>query len=159
MGAGFGRRPSAPRMKSIVEIEVSRPRQEVAALLADPGNMTKWMHDLERYEHISGEFGMPGSQYRMVPKAGSPQLLFISTMTARNLPDRLALKLESPAVDVSVTTTFAALSDQTTKMISEEVFTFQGLFNQLFSFLARREIKKHHRDHIESFKRFAEGER
>ena len=142
-------------MKSIIEIEVNRPRQEVAVLMADPGNMTEWMHDLERYEHISGAFGMAGSRYRMVPK-GSQQIEFVSTVTARNLPERLVLKLKSPSVDVSVTTTFTALSDQRTRMVSNEVFTFHGLFNKLFSLLASRDIRKHHRDHIESFKRFAE---
>jgi uncharacterized protein YndB with AHSA1/START domain len=146
-------------MKSIVEIEVNRPRQEVAALMADPGNMTKWMHDLERYEHIGGDFGMPGSQYRMVPKAGAGQMRFVSTVTARNLPEQLTLKLESPMADIAITATFIALSGQTTKMISQEVFTFRGLFNKLFSTLGRRDIRRHHREHIESFKRFAEGAR
>ncbi|MEA2985010.1 MAG: hypothetical protein QOD94_1264, partial [Alphaproteobacteria bacterium] len=132
-------------MKSIVDIEVNRPRQEVAALMADPGNMTKWMHDLERYEHIGGDFGMPGSQYRMVPKAATRQAGFVSTVIARNLPEQLVLKLKSPMADVAVTATFTALSDRRTRLVSEEVFTFHGLFNRVFSLLARGQIKKHHR--------------
>lgn len=144
-------------MKSIVEIEVNVPKKQLAALFADPDSMTKWMDDLERYELISGDAGMPGSKYRMVPKAGRSHMSFIATVTARNLPDALALKLESSSVDVSVTGTFAALSAHNTKVISEEEFTFRGPFDRMFGFLAQREIKKNHRHHMECFKRFAEG--
>jgi len=143
-------------MKSIVEIEIDVPKQELAALFADPGNMTTWMDDLERYELISGDAGMPGSRYRMVPKAGASQMEFVATLTSRNLPDEMGLTLESPNVDVSIICTFAALSAHRTKLVSREVFTFRGLFNKLFGFLAQRDIRKHHRCHMEAFKQFAE---
>jgi len=143
-------------MKSTVELEIAVPKHKLAALFADPGNMTKWMDDLERYEHLSGDTGMPGSRYRMVPKAGTSQMEFIATVTARDLPDELGLKLESPTVDVAIRCTFAALSAHKTKLVSEEVFMFRGLFNRMFGFLARNEIRKHHRRHIGAFKRFAE---
>jgi hypothetical protein len=144
-------------MKSIVELEVAVPKQELAALFADPGNMTKWMDDLERYEHVGGDAGMRGSTYRMVPKAGTSQMEFTATVTARNLPDAMGLKLESPNVDVSIICTFGALSPHRTKLVSEEVFMFRGLFNKLFGLLAMRDIRKHHRRHMEAFKRFAES--
>lgn len=144
-------------MKSIVELEVDVPKNELAALFADPDNMTKWMDDLQRYEHIGGEAGMPGSQYRMVPKPGTSQMEFVATVTARNLPDEMGLRLESPTVDVAIRCIFAALSPHRTKLISEEVFTFRGLFNRIFGFLAQKDIKTHHRRHIESFKQFAES--
>jgi hypothetical protein len=34
-------------MKSIVEIEINMPQQQVAELFADPGNNPKWMPDFE----------------------------------------------------------------------------------------------------------------
>ena len=143
-------------MKSIVELEIEAPLERVAALLAEPGNMTRWMDDLERVEILSGEPGIPGSTFRMVGKAGSAQSDFVVTVTRRTLPKALGLKLQSPSVDVAVADTFTALSARRTKLVSEEVFRFHGLFNTLFSFLARNTIRKHHRRHIESFKRFAE---
>jgi hypothetical protein len=144
-------------MKSIVDIEVHRPRRDVAMLLADPANTTQWMHDLAAYEHIGGEIGAVGARYRMVPKPGTRQLAFVSTVTGMHLPERLSLRLESPTVDVLVNTTFTALAKDRTRLVSEEKFIFHGLFNKMFSFLAQSAIKKHRRDHFESFKRFAEG--
>ena len=109
-------------MKSIVAIDIHRPRREVSMLLADPGNMTKWMHDLAAYEHIGGETGAVGAQYRMVPKPGTRQSAFVSTVTAMHLPERLSLRLQSPTVDVLVDTTFTALGKDRTKLVSEEKF-------------------------------------
>jgi Polyketide cyclase / dehydrase and lipid transport len=146
-------------MKSIVAIEIHRPRREVSMLLADPGNMTKWMHDLAAYEHIGGETGAVGARYRMVPKKGTRQSGFVSTVTAMHLPEYLSLRLQSPTVDVLVHTTFTALAKDRTRLVSEEKFIFHGLFRKMFSLFARRDIRKHHREHIESFRRFAESER
>jgi uncharacterized membrane protein len=56
-------------MKSVVQVEINAPASEVATLFADPRNSPKWMLDLDRYEPVSGEQGMPGSTYRLVPKA------------------------------------------------------------------------------------------
>jgi hypothetical protein len=155
----WGSKPSTrrlPCMRSVIELEIARPLENVAALLADTGNMTKWMDDLERVEPLNGELGMPGSTFRMVGKAGRPQSDFVVTVTGRMLPKTLRLKLQSPSVDVAIADTFTSLSARRTKLVSEEWFRFHGLFNTLFGFLAQSKIRKHHRRHMESFKRFAE---
>ena len=144
-------------MKSIVDVEINAPKSDVAALMADPANMPHWMDDLARIEPVSGNPEIPGSRFRMVGKPGSAQADFAVTVTARHLPDLFALKLESHRVDVAVTTTFTTLSAARTKLRSEEVFSFHGLTNAVFGLLAQSRIRKHHRDHIESFRRFAES--
>jgi hypothetical protein len=142
-------------MKSVVEIEIDVPQARLADLFADPRNNPKWMTDLERYEPVSGEQGMPGSTYRLVPKTGS--MVFLATVVSLSLPDELRLNLEASNVRVSITGKLIALSPTKTKLISEEVFTFKGLFNAMFGLLfARNAIKAAHRHHIEDFKRFAE---
>ena len=42
-------------MKSVVEVEIDMPLQEVAELFADPRNNPQWMHDVKSYEPVSGE--------------------------------------------------------------------------------------------------------
>jgi hypothetical protein len=144
-------------MKSVVAIEVARPRRQVAMLLANPANMTKWMHDLAGYDLIDGDPGAAGARFHMVPKPGTEQSDFVSTVTAMRLPERYCLRLQSPEVDVVVDTTFEALAKNRTKMVSKEKFIFHGLFRRLFGRFARDDIHKHHRDHIEAFKQFAES--
>ena len=141
-------------MKSTVEIEINKPQQEVAKLFADPANNLKWMHDLKSYEPVSGEQGEPGSTYRLVPKKGN--MIFLATVVSRK-PSELKLDLEASNVHVAITGKVIAESPAKTKLISEEVFTFKGLFSTIFGFFAGKSIKSVHRRHIEEFKKFAEN--
>ena len=142
-------------MTSVVEVDIDRAQADVAALMADPRNNTKWMDDVARVEPIDGELGTPGSTYRLVPREGN--MVFVATVAARDT-DRLRLRLDASNV-VSVTSTLIETAPDRTRLISEEVFRFKGLFNTLFGFLAQASIKKVHRRHIEAFKRFAETHR
>jgi hypothetical protein len=142
-------------MKSVVEVEINTPQKEAAELYSDPRNNPKWMHDIARYEPLSGEEGMPSSTYRLVPKEGD--MIFVATVVERNLPDQLKLHLETSDVDVDVKGTFSSLSPTRTKLISEQVFTFQRADDETVSSSVKEDIKAAHRRHMEDFKRFAEN--
>ena len=142
-------------MKSLVELEIDRPQAEAAVLYADPRNNLKWMHDIARYEPLSGEQGMPGSTYRLVPKEAD--MIFVATVVERNLPDELRLQLKASDVDVDVKGTFSRLSPTRTKLISEEVFIFKGADDETVDPAVKENIKAVHRHHMEDFKRFAES--
>lgn len=142
-------------MKSTVELDINAQQPQLAELFADPRNNPRWMDDIERIEPLKGEPGEPGSMYRLVPKKGT--MVFVATVVTRALPTRVKLLLETPRISVWVTDTFLSLSDHKTKLISEEVFTFKGLFSKITGLMARRAIKRAHRRHMESFKRFAES--
>ena len=143
-------------MKSIVEVEINMPQREAAELYADPRNNLKWMHDIAGYQPLSGEEGMPGSTYRLVPKEGD--MTFVATVVERNLPDELKLHLEASDVHVEVRGTFSSLSPTRTKLISEEVFTFKSGDGETVSRSVKEDIKAAPRQHIEDFKRFAENQ-
>ena len=143
-------------MKSIVEIEINLPQRQIAELYADPRNNPKWMHEGVRYEPVSGEEGMPGSTYRLVPTTEG--MVFLATVVARNLPNELKLNLEGSDVDVAITVKMIALSSTKTKLISEEVFTFKGPGNATVNASVNDAIKAAHRRHMEDFKSFAEGQ-
>jgi hypothetical protein len=80
-------------LKSVIEIEIHVPQARLAALYADPKLNTRWMDDMERMEPISGQLGMPGSKYRLVPKKGD--MVFVATVLVRNLPAEFALESRS----------------------------------------------------------------
>jgi hypothetical protein len=145
-------------MKSVVELDIELQQAKVAELFADPMNNPKWMEDIDRIEPLNGKPGEPGSVYRLVPKKEG-DLEFVATVVSRDLPTQVRLSLETPSVSVSVTDKFISLSDQVTMLISEETFKFQGLFHKVFGFFPRAAIKRAHRQHMESFKRFAESQR
>jgi hypothetical protein len=142
-------------MKSRVDLEINAPQAELAALLADPGNNTRWMDDLERIEPVVGEPGQPGSTYQMVPAKGT--MVFLATVLKRALPAEVQLLLRARRASVLVTDTFLKLSEGKTRLISEEEFTFMGPVQKLLGLFSRKSIARAHRRHMESFKRFAEG--
>lgn len=144
-------------MKTVIEIEICVPQVRLAALYADPQQNTKWMDDIERIEPISGQLGMPGSKYRLLPKSGD--MVFVATVLARNLPAELHLSLEATNVTILVKGRFTALSPSNTGLRHEQVFRFKGLFNKVFGFLAQRAIRKAQRRHMQAFKRFAEAQK
>jgi hypothetical protein len=142
-------------LKSVVELEIDAPRPKVAQLFADPLDNPRWMEDIERVEPIRGEPGVPGSIYRLVPKRG--KMVFEATVVSRKLPTELKLALDAPGVSVDVNGTLLESSAERTKLISEETFRFKGALRKLFGFLAQGAIRRAHRRHMESFKRFAES--
>jgi len=143
-------------MTSRVELDINEGQAQVAELFTDPRNSPAWMDDLERVEPISGELGQPGSMYRLVPKKG--RLVFVATVVSRLLPVELQVRLDNPHVSMMATDTFLKLSEGKTRLVSEEVFIFKGLFGAVAGFFARGAIGRAHRRHMESFKRFAESQ-
>ena len=143
-------------MKSTVEVEIAAPLDEVSRLLADPRHSAEWMHDLARYELVSGEPGAVGSTYRLVPKDG--KLIFLATVQERGPAGELRLHLHSPSVDVAITATLAAIAPDHTRLVSEEVFTFRGVLS-LLVLLAAGPIRASHRRHMEDFKKWVEERR
>jgi hypothetical protein len=141
-------------MRSVVEMDIEAPQQKVAALFADPGKSKEWMEDIELYEPIGGEPGMPGSIYRLVPRDGDA---FVATVVSRDLPREHQLYLDAPGVAVAIKGSFAALSPQRTRLISEEDFDFKGgMLARLGGLLSRGAIRRAHRRQMQAFRRYAE---
>jgi len=141
-------------MTSRVELDINEPQTQLARLFADPRNNPAWMDNVERIEPISGAAGQFGSVYRMVPKGRG--WMFVATVVERALPEEVRLLLRGPRVTVEIKDNFVRLSDDRTRLISEETFTFEGFFRKAIGMLARGSIKRAHRRHMEAFKRFAE---
>ena len=74
-------------MKSVIELEIDVPQARLATLFADAQQNTKWMDDVENVETISGQLGMPGSKYRLVPKKG--KMVFVATYLPGIFPANL----------------------------------------------------------------------
>jgi hypothetical protein len=145
-------------MTSHVELDIAAPQARVAELFVDPRNNPRWMDDLDHIEPVSGELGEAGSSYRLVPKRGSMgSMIFVATIVTRALPSEVRLLLRARRISMHATGRFVRVSNRRTRLISEEVFTFDGVVQKVIGFFARRSIAAAHRRHMESFKRFAES--
>jgi hypothetical protein len=141
-------------MKSTVQVDIDAPQQKVAALFADPSHSAEWMEDLELYEPIDGEPGMPGSIYRLVQRHGES---FLGTVVSRDLPREQQLYLDAPKLAVSIKSRFSELSPGRTRLTSEEDFDFKGgLLARLNGLLSRGAIQRAHQRQMQAFRRYAE---
>jgi hypothetical protein len=140
-------------VKSTVVVDVDAPPKEVASLFADPSINVQWMHEIDRYEPISGKQGMPGSVYRLIPKHGAT--LYTATIV-RRFPDQLYLNLEADNVSVEVHGIIRTLENGRTRLISKENFKFKGVWNKVYGVFAGPILRNVHRRHINAFKAFAE---
>ncbi len=80
----------------------------------------------------------------------------MATVLAKEPPAETRLALVAPNTSVSVKASLCKVSEERTKLISEETFHFPGLFGRIIGVVAAPAIKRAHRRHMESFKRFAE---
>jgi uncharacterized protein YndB with AHSA1/START domain len=142
-------------MKSTVTVEINLPQTRVAELFSNPRHTTRWMHKVDRVEPVSGDLGVPGSSYRLIPKQGD--MVFVATVLPQVLPNQYRLRLDSTDMVVSVTGTFQSLTATRTLLVSVEEFSFKGRFGAIIGFLARSGIKRVHRRQMEAFKAFAES--
>jgi hypothetical protein len=142
-------------MTSRVELDIRARQEAVAEAFAEPRNNLAWMEDIDRIEPLTGELGQAGSTYRIVPKSGNR--IFIARVANRALPAELKLALDSPDVSVAITDTFHRITDDTTKLVSEEIFTFKNSFGKIAGLFGRTAIRRAHRRHMEAFKRFVES--
>jgi hypothetical protein len=114
------------------------------------------MEDVARIEPLGKTSpASPEPEYRLVPKKGN--LAFVARVIRREPPYRSRLAMRTPNTSVLVTGTFVKLSDHKTKLIAKNVFLFGGLMSRLSGLLGWRAIRRAHRRHMESFKRFAEA--
>ena len=141
-------------MKDTVEVTIHAPQAKVAALFDDLRTFPYWMEEIVRTEPVSGDPTGLGAKVRLVPRPGDRG--FIVKKVARDLPHWSCLLLYDSGVSVTVRGTFFRVSDEMTKLVSEEIFAFRGFMAKLMGFFGRRAIRNAHRKHMESFKRFAE---
>jgi len=142
-------------MKYTCETIIQLPRQRVIELFDNPENLKFWMPGLEKFEHIRGEPGKPGSQSRLEFKMGKRKMVMIETITVRNLPTEFSGTYEVNNVSNEVRNFFEELPDGTTKYSTENYFRFSVVM-KLFAFIMGGAFKKTSQNYLERFKAFAE---
>jgi hypothetical protein len=141
-------------MRSVAVVDIEAPRTSVAERYADPRNNPKWMTDLERFEALNGDAGMPGSTYRLISE--QPHLNFVATVIERRLPESVRIRLDAPSLSIDIHVTFSTLSPEKTRLTSTEVFRFKGLFGRAMSLFGRKAIHAAHQQQMNAFKAYAE---
>ncbi len=143
-------------MQYTVELEMNAPREKVAELFSDPDSIAKWQPGFVSMEHLSGEKGKSGAQYRLLYKHGKREVEMIETVTTDNLPERFVATYEAPGMSIEVNNRFEEAGPDKTKWISENNGTTSGFLMKLMTLIMPGCFKKQSQKWMEHFKALAE---
>ena len=142
-------------MKYILDIEINLTRDKVIELFDNPDNLKHWQPGFISYEHISGDYGKPGSNTHLKYKMGRREVEMIETITVRNLPEEFSGTFEAKGVWNQVKNTFTENNGTTTWTVENE-FKLKG-FMKLMGAVMPGAFKKQSFKYMKLFKEFAEG--
>jgi hypothetical protein len=153
-------------MKYTVSLEIAKPRDEVAQLLADPAQLSKWLRGLVLHEPVNGVHGQVGTKSRVVMQMGQQKFECIETITRREPADLRAIPKESVVHfereivgDGMWSTARERLTDagpNSTLWVSENEYRFSSFMMRLVGLLMPGAFRKQSLQHMQDFKAFAE---
>jgi hypothetical protein len=153
-------------MKYTVSIEIARPLEEVAQLLADPVHMPKWLRGLVLHEPLSGMHGQVGTRSRVVMQMGQQRFEATETITRREpadlrgIPKGSVVYFEREIVAEGMWNAarerLTETGSDTTLWVSENEYRFSGLLMRLVGLLMPGSFRTQSQQHMQDFKAFAE---
>lgn len=153
-------------MKYTVSIEIAKPREEVALLLADPAHLPKWLRGMVLHEPINGVHGQVGTKSRVVMQMGGQKMEGTETITRReptdlrNIPKGSVVHFERELVTEGmwsiVRDHLTEAGPNTTLWVSESEYRFSSLLMRLVGFLMPGTFRKQSLQYMQDFKAFAE---
>lgn len=153
-------------MKYTVSIEIARPLEEVAQMLADPAHMPKWLRGLVLHEPLSGVHGQVGTRSRVVMQMGQQTFEATETITRREptdlhgIPKGSTVYFEREIVGEGMWNAarerLTEASPNTTLWESENEYRFSSLLMRLVGLLMPGTFRKQSLQHMQDFKAFAE---
>lgn len=129
----------------VTEIEIARPREEVAAYAADPDNATAWYENIERVEWRSGPPLAVGSRVAFVARFLGRRLAYTYEMVELVPGERLVMRTADGPFPMETTYTWVDDGRGGTRMTLRnrgEPSGFSGLAAPLLAAAMRRANRK-----------------
>lgn len=153
-------------MKYTVSIEIAKPLEEVAQLLADPVHIPKWLRGVVLHEPVSGVHGQVGTKSRVVMETGGQKMEATEVITRRE-PTELRGMPKGSVVHFERELTAEGMwsvarerlteaAPNTTLWVSENEYRFSSLLMRLVGLFMPGTFRKQSEQHMQDFKAFAE---
>lgn len=151
--------PSKPgsAVKHNFNVTINAGLADVWKAFDNPDNMTRWVRNLESFEHRSGDPGQPGAVSVLTFDENGRSIEMIETITERREPDFLAGVYDTKFGKTLIVNTFAAIDEHTTRWESWCNFSFKGLMKIMSLFMSGT-IRKRTDDDMQRFKLMVESD-
>ena len=146
-------------MKYTVSIEIARPRDEVAELLADQEQLPKWLRGLVVHEPLDGVHGQVGTKSRVVLRMGGQEFEAAETVTRRDVVGDVVhyeREIVGQGMWSAARERLSPAGPGTTLWESENEYRFSSLMMRIVGLLMPGTFRKQSLQHMRDFKAFAE---
>ena len=139
----------------LTEIEIDRPRDEVAAYAADPDNATAWYENIERVERETSGLLRVGSRIAFVARFLGRRLAYTYDVTDFVPAKRLVMRTAAGPFPMETTYTWSDTASGGTKMTLRNRGRPSG-FSKLAAPMMMTATRRANRNDLERLKRILE---
>jgi uncharacterized protein YndB with AHSA1/START domain len=144
-------------MNYTIELEVDKPRDEVAKLFTDSASLPFWQPGFVSLEHLSGDEGKPGAKSRLMYKNRGQDVELVETIEVNDPPEEFTATFDAKGMHIWVKNTFHEIDGgKRTRWVSENEGKTSGLMMKIIGILMPGCFKKESMKYNVAFKAFAE---
>jgi len=148
-------------MKLECEVTVNKPLQEVWDYSNNPDNLTLWLNDFVRYEHLTGDMANPqiGDTSNHTYDQNGSEFVMHETITAYDAPNHIKLFMTSKWFDMEIINNFEAIDPNQTKLYAGAEFTRMNLMMKVIMFFSpKKKMRADHDRQINKLKELIEAQ-
>ena len=124
----------------------------------NPDNLNKWLTNLERYEHLSGERGQVGAKSKQTFKENGRTIELFKEITERIDQQKFSGIFTAPNMMIStMEITFKNMEDGSIKVTSCQDMRMEKLIFRLITPLMKGSIQKRQNGDLENLKKAVEN--
>lgn len=139
------------------KVQINKPREEVWNYFTNPDYLPIWIGGLEKYHHISGEFGKEGARGLYKFRQNGKKIEMREEIIASKKPEEHSGKFHHKDFDMIINNTFLEEGKGSTTFICNTEYRFRNLFLKLLSkFVLRSKLQKRQDDDLKRLKQAVE---
>jgi len=148
-------------MKCSHEVIVEKPIQEVWDYANNPDNLTLWLNDFIRYEHLTGDPNNPkaGDTSNYTFDENGKEFTMLEEIIAITPPTHVKLLMTSKSFDMEVVNDFESRGASQTKLTASAKMTRVGFFTKIMMkiFMPQAKMQADHEVQINKLKALIEA--
>lgn len=142
------------------EVIVDKPIQQVWDYANNPDNLSEWLNDFVRYEHLTGDLNAPkvGDTSNHTYDQNGSEFTMHETITAYEPPHHVKLFMTSKWFDMEIINNFEEISPTQTKLFAGAEFVRVGwIMKIMFLFSSKKKMQSDHHRQINKLKELIEA--
>ena len=147
-------------MKLDCEVIVNKPIQDVWDYTNNPDNLTKWLNDFVRYEHLTGDINAPkiGDTSDHTYNQNGKEFTMRERIVAYDPPNHIKLFMTSSWFDMEIINNFDEVSPEQTKLFAGAEFVRMGwIMKIMMLFSSKKKMQADHESQIGKLKQLIES--